>query len=155
MPSSIKGHKRSPELSPITEQEIKYAHLLMCGKHTDMAAAELAGFNRNFASRLKFKPRVQQYMLLYRTQFATMMANQELAAIRKFDISRTSLIQLNWTLANLPPERTRDTISGQVEASREVAELLGLHLKPEGNLKGMTDEQLREYLLPKGPGPVQ
>jgi hypothetical protein len=54
-----------------------------------------------------------------------------------------------WMLANITPERTRGTITGQVDAIEQIAGMLGYQIEPRNMSKffdGKTDEQVKNYL---------
>jgi hypothetical protein len=83
---------------PITDQEIAFARLVLSGAMTDRQAAEAVGLNPDSAAYTKSKPRVRAYMLEHR------------AAVQEQVLARL------WEIANLSPEMTRGSITGQVKA---------------------------------------
>ena len=151
-----KERQRNTALSAITEPEVKFCHLLLAGEHTDAECAELAGFAPTSAKGLKAKPRVQEYLRHYRSQIMSMMANKELDSLIAANVSRNSLLQRAWILANTPPERTRGTITGQVLAIKEMSELLGLKVRTGDKfLDELSDDQLKNYVEFGKPDPTK
>ncbi len=143
--------KRKPgtSLTPISDKECVFAHLLIKGDRTDAECAEQAGFARTDARKLRLKPRIQEYIRLYREQFAFMLASRELDAAAAIGIDRNALVQRLWMLANTVPERTRGSIDGQVAAVDKIADMLGYKIQPrnlDDFFKGKSDEQVANYL---------
>jgi hypothetical protein len=144
--------KTARELTPISEQEMAFCHLLItrnAKNRTEAQCAEMAGFPPKSANVLKRKPRIQQYLMIYQTQFAAMMAQQEVDKMLALDIDRSALVRKLWMLANITPERTRGTITGQVDAIEQIAGMLGYQIEPRNMSKffdGKTDEQVKNYL---------
>ena len=115
---------------PITDQEIAFARLVLSGAMTDRQAAEAVGLNPDSAAYTKSKPRVRDYMLEHRAAVQQQLVQQEadlsrlsrLAAERalegqyRFNPDREQVLKRLWELANLSPEMTRSSITGQVKA---------------------------------------
>jgi hypothetical protein len=132
-----------PALNPI---ETAFAHLVIRGKSAPDAAEEL-GLAREDGPRYYARKAVQQYLAEYRSVFLQQMAAYEARELVKRKITRETVAARYMELADMPPEMTKGSIDGQVEALKAVSELLGMKFDPAkipGLLSGMTDEQLRE-----------
>ena len=92
---------------PITDQEIAFAHLVLSGALTDRQAAEAVGLNPDSAASTKAQPRVHAYMLGHRS--ATQQQHRPA-------LDRQHLLDRLWEIANLSPEMTRASVTGQVKA---------------------------------------
>jgi hypothetical protein len=92
---------------PITDQEIAFAHLVLSGAMTDRQAAEAVGLNPDSAASIKAKPRVHAYMLGHRS--ATQQQHRP-------TLNRQHVLDRLWEIANLSPEMTRSSVTGQVKA---------------------------------------
>ncbi len=95
----------------ITDQEIAFAHLVLSGAMTDRRAAEAVGLNPDSAASTKAKPRVCAYMLQHRTA-----VQQQLEGLRHFNLDREQVLARLWQIANLGPEMTRGSVTGQVKS---------------------------------------
>jgi hypothetical protein len=100
---------------PITDQEIAFARLILSGAMTDRQAAETAGLNPDSAAYTKAKPRVRAYMLEHRAAVQQQFVQQEVEGLRRFSLDREQVLARLWQLANLGPEMTRGSITGQVK----------------------------------------
>src|SRR6202046_4569993 len=100
----------------ITDQEIAFAHLVSSGTMTDRRAAEAVGLNPDTAAYTKAKPRVRAYMLEHRAAVHQELAEQETEGLRRLNIGREQVLTRLWEIANLSPEMTRGSITGQVKA---------------------------------------
>jgi hypothetical protein len=89
---------------PITDQEIAFAHLVLSGAMTDRQAAQAVGLNPDSAASTKAKPHVHAYMLGHR------------AAVQRPALDRQHVLDRLWEIANLNPEITRGSVTGQVKA---------------------------------------
>jgi hypothetical protein len=94
---------------PITGQEMAFAHLVLSGAMTDRQAAEAAGLNPDSAAYTKAKPRVRDYMLQHRANVQPQPVQQEAPG-------REQVLDRLWEIANLSPEMTRHSVTGQVKA---------------------------------------
>src|ERR1700721_494324 len=96
---------------PITDQEIAFARLVLSGAMTDRRAAEAVGLNPDSAAYTKAEPRVRDYMLQHRTA-----VQQQLEGLRHFNLDREQVLARLWQIANLGPEMTRGSVTGQVKS---------------------------------------
>jgi hypothetical protein len=108
---------------PITDQEMAFARLVLSGGMTDRQAAETAGLNPDSAAYTKSKPHVRAYMLEHRAAVQQQLVQQEadlsrqaVEGLHRFDLDREQVLGRLWELANLSPEMTRNSITGQVKA---------------------------------------
>jgi hypothetical protein len=101
---------------PITDQEIAFARLILSGAMTDRRAAEAVGLNPDSAAYTKAKPRVRDYMLEHRANVQQQLVQQEVEGLRRFSLDREQVLARLWQIANLGPETTRGSITGQVKA---------------------------------------
>jgi hypothetical protein len=101
---------------PITDQEIAFARLVLSGAMTDRRAAETAGLNPDSAAYTKAKPRVRAYMLDHRAAVQQQLVQQEADGLRRLSLDREQVLARLWQIANLGPEMTRGSITGQVKA---------------------------------------
>src|SRR5271155_5678407 len=101
---------------PITDQEIAFARLVLSGAMTDRHAAEAVGLNPDSAAYTKSKPRVRDYMLQHRAAVQQQLVQQEADGLRRLNVDREQVLDRLWEIANLSPEITRGSITGQVKA---------------------------------------
>ena len=101
---------------PITDQEIAFARLVLSGAMTDRHAAEAVGLNPDSAAYTKSKPRVRAYMLEHRAAVQQQLVQQEAEGQRRLNLDREQVLDRLWEIANLSPEMTRGSITGQVKA---------------------------------------
>ncbi len=101
---------------PITDQEIAFARLVLSGAMTDRRAAEAVGLNPDSAAYTKSKPRVRAYMLEHRAAVQQQLVQQEAEGLRRLNLAREQVLARLWEIANLSPEMTRGSITGQVKA---------------------------------------
>jgi hypothetical protein len=108
---------------PITDQEIAFAHLVLSGAMTDRQAAEAVGLNPDSAAYTKAKPRVRDYMLEHRAAVQQQLVQQEadlsrraVDGLHRLNPDREQVLDRLWEIANLSPEMTRNSITGQVKA---------------------------------------
>jgi hypothetical protein len=101
---------------PITDQEIAFARLILSGAMTDRRAAEAVGLNPDSAAYTKAKPRVRDYMLQHRAAVQQQLLQQEAEGLRRLNLGREQVLARLWELANLSPEMTRGSMTGQVKA---------------------------------------
>jgi hypothetical protein len=101
---------------PITDQEIAFARLVLSGAMTDRHAAEAVGLNPDSAAYTKSKPRVRTYMLEYRAAVQQQLVQQEAEGQRRLNLDREQVLNRLWEIANLSPEITRGSVTGQVKA---------------------------------------
>ena len=101
---------------PITDQEIAFARLVLSGAMTDRHAAEAVGLNPDSAAYTKSKPRVRAYMLEHRAAVQQQLVQQEAEGLHRLNLDREQVLGRLWEIANLSPEMTRGSITGQVKA---------------------------------------
>jgi hypothetical protein len=101
---------------PITDQEMAFARLILSGAMTDRRAAETVGLNPDSAAYTKSKPHVRAYMLEHRAAVEQQLVQQEAEGLRRFNLDREQVLARLWEIANLGPEMTRGSITGQVKA---------------------------------------
>jgi len=101
---------------PITDQEIAFARLVLSGAMTDRRAAEAVGLNPDSAAYTKAKPRVRAYMLEHRAAVQQQLVQQEADGLHRLNLDREQVLARLWEIANLSPEMTRGSITGQVKA---------------------------------------
>jgi hypothetical protein len=100
----------------ITDQEIAFARLVLSGTMTDRDAAEAVGLNPDSAAYTKSKPRVRAYMLEHRAAVQQHLVQQEAQEQHRLNLDREQVLARLWEIANLSPEMTRGSITGQVKA---------------------------------------
>jgi hypothetical protein len=111
---------------PITDQEMAFARLVLSGAMTDRQAAEAAGLNPDSAAYIKSKPSVHAYMLEHRAAVEEKLVQQEADGLHQFKLDREQVLKRLWELANLCPEKTRGSITGQVKAMSMIVAMLNL-----------------------------
>ena len=111
---------------PITDQEIAFARLVLSGTMTDRRAAEAVGLNPDTAAYTKAKPRVRAYMLEHRAAVQQKLVEQETEQVRRVQLGRDQILGRLWEIANLSPEMTRGSITGQVKALSMIMAIEGL-----------------------------
>src|SRR5580704_4964038 len=83
---------------------------------TDRRAAEAVGLNPDSAAYTKAKPRVRAYMHEHRAAVQQQLVQQEADGLRRQNLDREQVLDRLWEIANLSPEMTRNSITGQVKA---------------------------------------
>ena len=111
---------------PITDQEITFARLVHSGTMTDRRAAEAAGLNPDTAAYTKSKPRVRAYLLELSAAVRQQLVDQDADLQNRLNQSRDRVLARLWEIANLDPEMTRGSMSGQVKALSLIAAIEGL-----------------------------
>jgi hypothetical protein len=91
---------------PITDQEMAFARQVLSGAMTDRQAAEAVGLNPDSAA----------YMLDHRAAVEQQLVQQETDGLRRLKLDREQVLDRLWEIANLSPEMTRGSITGQVKA---------------------------------------
>ena len=110
----------------ITDQEIAFARLILSGTMTDRRAAEAVGLHPDSAAYTKSKPRVRAYMLEHRAAVQQQLVEQDSQELHQQDLSREQVLARLWEVANLSPEMTRGSITGQVKALAMIVAIEGL-----------------------------
>ena len=100
----------------ITDQEIAFARLVLSGTMTDRHAAEAVGLNLDSAAYTKSKPRIRAYLLEHRAAVQQQLVEQDSQEQRRLNLDREQVLARLWEIANLSPEMTRGSITGQVKA---------------------------------------
>jgi hypothetical protein len=101
---------------PITDQEMAFARLVLSGVMTDRRAAETVGLNPDSAAYTKSKPHVRAYMLEHRAAVQQQLVQQDADGLHRLNLDREQVLARLWEIANLSPEMTRNSITGQVKA---------------------------------------
>jgi hypothetical protein len=101
---------------PITDQEIAFARLVLAGTMTDRQAAEAVGLNPDSAAYTKSKPHVRAFMLEHRAAVQQELVQQDANEQHRRNLDRERVLDRLWEIANLSPETTRGSITGQVKA---------------------------------------
>ena len=91
-----------------------------------MAAAEAVGLNPDTAAYTKAKPRVRAYMIEHRAAVQQQLVEQDSEEERRLNLGREQVLARLWEIANLSPEMTRDSITGQVKALSMIVAIEGL-----------------------------
>jgi hypothetical protein len=107
---------RNKVSDPITDQEMAFARLVLSGAMTDRNAAEAVGLNPDSAAYTKSKPRVRAYMLEHRAAVQQQLVQQEADGLHRLNLDRERVLARLWEIADLSPEMTRGSITGQVKA---------------------------------------
>jgi hypothetical protein len=110
----------------ITDQEMAFARLVLSGTMTDRGAAEAVGLNPDTAAYTKSKPRVRAYMVEHRANVQQQLVQQEADGLRRLNLGREQVLARLWEIANLSPELTRGSITGQVKALSMIVAIEGL-----------------------------
>ncbi len=111
---------------PITDQEIAFARLVLAGTMTDRRAAEAVGLQPDSAAYTKSRPCVRAYMLEHRAAVQQQPVEQDTDGLRRLSPSRGQVLDRLWEIANLTPETTRGSITGQVKALSMIIAIEGL-----------------------------
>jgi hypothetical protein len=94
---------------------------------TDRQAAEAVGLNPDSAAYTKSKPHVRAYMLEHRAAVQQQLVQQDadlsrravgpaVEEQRRLNPDREQVLDRLWELANLSPDMTRNSITGQIKA---------------------------------------
>jgi hypothetical protein len=110
----------------ITDQEKAFVHLILSAIMTDRQAAEAVGLNPDTAAGIKSKPCVSAYMLKHRAAAEQQPVEQETEQLRPFNVSRDRVLTRLWEIANMAPERTRNSMCSQVKAISMIVAIEGL-----------------------------
>jgi hypothetical protein len=113
-------------IDPITDQEIAFARLVLSGTMNDRRAAEAVGLHPDSAAYTKSKPRVRDYMVEHRAAVQQQLVEQDTQELRRLNLGRDRILARLWEIANLNPEMTRGSITGQVKALSMIVAIEGL-----------------------------
>src|ERR1700678_2698874 len=108
----------------MTGQEIAFAYLLLSGKMTDRQAAEAVCLDPDNAAYIKSKPRVRDYMLEHRAAVQQQLVQQDAEGQHRLSLDREPVLNRLCALANLSPDMTRNSITGQVKAISIIVAML-------------------------------
>src|ERR1700684_303664 len=97
---------KGPVETPITDQEIAFALLLLRGTLTDRDAAEAVGISPGQAAYVKAKPRVKAYMDEHRASVRVGLVQHEVDALVEFNIGREQILAKWWEFACIDPKLT-------------------------------------------------
>ena len=111
---------------PITDQEIAFARLVFSGTMTDQRAAEAVGLNPKTAAYTKSKPCVLAYMLEHRAALQQQLVEQEAEGLRRRTTGRQQVLARLWEIANMSPEMTRGSITGQIKVLSMIVAIEGV-----------------------------
>lgn len=111
---------------PVTDQEITFARLVLSGTMTDRDAAQTAGLHPSTAAYTKTRPRVRAYLLEHRAAVEQPIVQQSTEALRPLDNGREQVLARLWHIANLSPQMTRGSLTGQVKAIAMIIAIQGL-----------------------------
>jgi hypothetical protein len=107
---------------------------------TDRRAAQAVGLNPDTAAYTKSKPRVRAYMIEHRGAVQQQLVEQEadlsrlprpavgraVEGQRRMNLGREQVLARLWEIANLGPELTRGSITGQVKTLSMIVAMEGL-----------------------------
>jgi hypothetical protein len=127
---------KGPVETPITDQEIAFALLLLRGTLTDRDAAEAVGISPGQAAYVKAKPRVKAYMDEHRASVRVGLVQHEVDALAEFNIGREQILAKWWEFANIDPKLTGYNTNGQSKALDSLWKALGF----EGSKKAGDDD---------------
>jgi hypothetical protein len=127
---------KGPVETPITDQEMRFAHLILEGKLTDREAAEAVGISPGQAAYVKAKPRVKTYMEEHRASVRDGLVQHEVDALAEFNIGREQILAKWWEFASIDPAKTGYNTTGQSKALDSLWKALGF----EGPKKSEAEE---------------
>ena len=143
---------RRGAVSILTEQETVLIHMCMKygtkdgpGKAAEALEVPLEDLKKQLRTT-----RVRNYLQQYQRAFIQRMAQYELEKIAEYGVTRESIISGLYALSLCPPELTKGTVDGQVEALKTIADILGLKFNPRDAdvyFKDKTPVQLKNYAL--------
>src|SRR3984885_16160732 len=107
--------KRQVE-TPITDDEMVFAHHVLGGKMTDREAAQRAGIDPGRAHYVKAKPRVKAYMEQHRASVRAGLVQHEVDALAEFNIGREQILAKWWEFASIDPAKTGYNTTSQSKA---------------------------------------
>jgi hypothetical protein len=116
---------KGPVETPITDQEIAFAHLVLAGKLTDREAAEAVGIDPGRAAYVKAKPRVKAYMEEHRASVRVALVQHEVETLVEFNIGREQILAKWWEFACIDPAKTGHNTSSQSKALDSLWRALG------------------------------
>jgi hypothetical protein len=84
------------------------------------------GLNPDTAAYTKSKPRVRAYMFEHRAAVQQQFVEQDSEQLRRLNLGREQVLARLWEIANLSPETTRGSITGQVKALSMIVAMEGV-----------------------------
>ena len=121
---------KGPVETPITDQEIAFAHLVLAGELTDREAAEAVRISPHQAAYVKAKPRVKEYMDQHRASVRAGLVQHEVEALAEFNIGREQILAKWWEFANIDPAKTGYNTTSQSKALDCLWDALGYKDNP-------------------------
>jgi|GEM_PF-3862872 len=149
--------RRAPRKEPpLDEQEVLFCHLVMKGtgeaKTTNLERIEAAGAKMGWgkaeSSRIYHRKPVQAYLEKYRAKLMDQMVREEVRILKRSGYTREDVLELLHSLATVPPEKTRGSISGQVAAAEAMGKIMGLVVAPRNPdefFKGRSEEEIAHF----------
>jgi phage terminase small subunit len=137
------------EYGQATARMLKF---VACWEGNGPRAAQDAGYKN---------PEVQAYKLLKRPDIQRLIGKKEAAMAeetgkrlgKQLMVCRSDIINRLWSLAQLDPERTNKTITGQIRAAEALAEIFAIHTTRTKELEqqaaGKTREEM-DYVMEHG-----
>jgi hypothetical protein len=116
---------KGPVETPITDQEMRFAHLILTGKLTDREAAEAVGMDPGRAAYVKAKPRVKTYMEEHRASVRAGLVQHEVDTLVEFNIGREQILAKWWEFACIDPAKTGYNTTSQSKALDSLWKALG------------------------------
>jgi len=133
---------------PITDQEIRFAHLILTGKLTDRKAAEAVGISPGQAAYVKGKPRVRAYMASHRASVRVGLVQHEVDALAPFNIGREQILAKWWEFASIDPAKTGYNTTSQSKALDSLWKGLGFEDSKKPGEEDPEPEQVDIYHPP-------
>jgi hypothetical protein len=141
---------------PLLEKEVLFCRQILKGLPDPGAslierietAGDAVGFDKAKASRVYHRKPVQAWIESYRRSSLLEIVRVDVREMRRATFTREDVLTILHDLATIPPERTKDSILGQVAAVGEMAKVLGLIVAPRSAddfFKGRTEEEIEHY----------
>jgi len=93
-------------------------------------------------------PFVEAYLEKYRAKLMDQMVREEVRILKRSGYTREDVLELLHSLATVPPEKTRGSISGQVAAAEAMGKIMGLVVAPRNPdefFKGRSEEEIAHF----------
>jgi hypothetical protein len=110
----------------ITDQEIAFALLVLSGTMTDSRAAEVVGLNPDTAADIQSRPGVRDFIFKHRAATQQQLVEHGPEELRPFSVGRDRVLARLWDIANMEPEKTRNSMAAQVKAISMIVAIEGL-----------------------------
>lgn len=149
--------RRAPRKEPpLSQHEVLFCHLVMKGDGSTkinqtqriVDAGKKCGYTAEESSRVYHRKPVQKYIEVYRERMMVEMVKSEVRLLHSKGYTRDYVLSRLDELSQIPVEKTRGSISGQVAAAEAMGRILGLDqpLKnPDKFFEGRTIEEMRYY----------